>query len=383
MLPERLAGYLRYIESIAQQPPNHWNGFYVTQLEHMAFGLRFQLAFASYALAALARHPAVSFDEQARARDALAALITRMQQRRVWAYWAIRAAQYDLTTDPVAHGNAEYSAHLAMMLGAYRAAGGDDRFDEPFGLRWAPEEYYSYSHHSLIETLAQQMRATPMHAVESTPEEIRVTCMCFVLWALRLYDQQHNTTYAALGDEWLAFVQKRLLARAPRLLSPSVFIPTYQRRPRILSSAGMSVVDAQVLAALHPLYPDFTTPLVERFLRNIRHDNGHAYVPTNQTWERREVSDQTLATAFAYLLAVELDDHDLANALLAYTDATFAPTDNQDQRSYTGGLSALYTTAVVALGEAGGLDRLLHPQHTLPPQAPPAPQDDVSETHKE
>jgi hypothetical protein len=362
MLSARLSAYLAYFEELAMQPPNHWNGFYVTQLENMGFGLRFQLAFPCYALAAIAMHPQASAEEQTRCCTAMAALIDRMLQRRIWAYWAVRIEQYNTSPDPIASANAQYSGHLAMMIGVYRAAGGDRRYDEGFTLRWSPDDQFTYTYTSLVETLWLQMCANEHHGVECEPGQVRVTTMCHVLWALALHDGLTGSSYAAINTEWIDFMQQRLLLWGARLLGNGIFHPFYTNRVRLMTPLGMSVVDAWVLAFLARLAPQVTSELAPRFLRSIRHirtsedaSEAQAYVPSTHMWQAREIADQTLATGFGYVLAVELGDEPLAAALLNHADAAFEPTEQQEKRCYRGGLSQAYTTALFALGEAGGL----------------------------
>src|SRR5262245_47791295 len=136
MLNDRLNAYLTYFEQLATQPPNRWEGYYITAREDMNFGLRFQIAFPCYALAALCLHPDAEPDDQERCRTAMAALISRMLQRRVWAYWGRWADRIGISADPVIEANIQYSGHLAMMIGAYEAVGGDLRYDEGFTLLW-------------------------------------------------------------------------------------------------------------------------------------------------------------------------------------------------------------------------------------------------------
>jgi hypothetical protein len=249
-----------------------------------------------------------------------------------------------------------------MMSGVYRAAGGDERYDEGFTLRWSPDEYFTYTHTSLVETLWSQMCANEHHGVECEPGQVRVTTMCHVLWALALHDGLTGSSYAAASAKWIDFMQQRLLLWGARLLGNSIFHPFYTNRMRLMTPLGMSVVDAWVLAFLVRLAPQVTNDLAPRFLRSIRHINmsedlseAQAYVPSTNMWRAREIADQTLATGFGYVLAVELDDQALAAALLNHADATFEPVEQNGRRFYGGGLSQAYTTALFALGEAGGL----------------------------
>ncbi|NJO04476.1 MAG: hypothetical protein HC876_02475 [Chloroflexaceae bacterium] len=223
MLHARLNGYLTYFERLATQPTNHWNGFYMSQHEGMNFALRYQLSFACYALGALALHPIASRAEQQRARSAMAALIDRMLQRRVWAYWAARADQRNTDIDPINEANVQYSGALSMMLGAYRVAGGDTRYDEPFTLVWSPADRFHYTHTSVVDTIANQMQRNRHHGVECEPGRINVSTMNHALWGNLLHDRIFHTTYAITHDLWFEYVVKHLVQRGLRLMGRTIF----------------------------------------------------------------------------------------------------------------------------------------------------------------
>src|SRR5438105_784136 len=130
-----------------------WDGFYTPQSDAMNFGLRFQLAFASYAVAALGlQTPAYTRPYI----EALSAAIERMLDVRAWGYWRRPAGEPGAApaghvavllaphgrpagplpppADPVVQDNVQFSGHLGTMLGLYERTGGDDRYDRGFVL---------------------------------------------------------------------------------------------------------------------------------------------------------------------------------------------------------------------------------------------------------
>lgn len=368
MLRERLAGYVRYFEALALQPPNRWERFYQTQREEGRFGLRFQLAFACYALAALSLHPDAEPEEQQRCHAAMSALIERMLQRRVWAYWAMEAERRGITPDPLEKGNAQYSGHLAMMIGALVATHSDYRYDEDFKLHWSTHERFAYSYTAVVDTLARQMRSTPHAGVESESGRVCTPDMGAVMWAMLLHDSAHATDYARLNRTWLRFVRERLTLRGPRLAGRGVLSALYLTRSRLVVPAGLRLFDAWTLAFLALLEPELTAQLQPRFLAAVRRgslpesaepaelaNNEVAWLPSASFWKSREIADLATTTGYAYLLAVHLGNDDLAAALLAYADAHFKPVEEEGHRSYASGIAPPYTTALFALGEAGGL----------------------------
>jgi hypothetical protein len=364
MLPNRLAAYLAYFERLAHQPPNRWEGFFLPDDEQPGFALRLQLAWPCYALAAICRHPEADEGEQERCRAAMAALIARMLQRRVWAAWGLAADRRGTSPDPAYRGNAAYSGHLAMMIGAFEAAGGDARFDDDWLLLWSSDARFPYSHHSLVQTICDQMAASPFGGIECAPGRAGVACTAPALWGARLHDDRHGGEYAAVGGPWLDFVRRRLVLRGWRR---RIFSAAYRTRSRLAEPWGYNAHDACALALLGPLAPDLARPLAPRLLRRARRDAHGAHLPSANIWRRRNLADGALATGYCFLVAVQEGDEALAAALLAHADARLAPEQLDDGRHY-GGRAAPLLTALFALGEAGGLGRLLKMQ----PEARPA-----------
>lgn len=360
MLNERLSGYLNYFEELAEQPPNHWDGFYLTQHEHRNFALRFQIAFACYALGALCLHADAERVDQERALRAMVALIERMQQRRIWAYWSIDAERRGINPDPVYRANAQYAGHLAMMLGIFEAAGGDERYDETFTLLWTSSEQFSYSHHTLIYALWQQMLDNHHHGIDGDAGRTYLIHMNPVMWAHVLHDAMHGSTYQAINDEWIEFVRRRMILHGPRMQGRGVFSFLYMSNVHMPVTTGINFVDAYTLSFMALLYPELVQSLYPRFCRGIQRTTGRggvrqSYVPSASAWDTMELSDISLTTGFGYLLAVHMRDTALASELLAYADEHLQPVERDTKRYYNGGLATPLTTAIFALAEAGGL----------------------------
>ncbi len=414
MLSNRLLAYLNTFETLAEQPTNRWDGFTASLNEEKNFALRYQIAFACYALGALCLHPDADTSEQERCLNTMALLIDRMMQRRVWAYYAIKAELEGLSTDPIRKDNIEYSGHLAMMIGWFEMAGGDSRYDEPFTLLWSSTEQFVYTHTTLVETMWQQMHDSPHRGVNSITGHTHIIHMNQALWALALYDALHGSTYAAINDEWIAFLQRKMVLRGPYLPGRGVFSALYLKRMNMPMNASLNLADAWTLAMLAPLYPELAQQLMPRFQRCVRRQQGtmppppppplppaptdeerdqeappplpptphppatpveHACIPSASRWQTEQISDETLTTGFGHLLAVHMDDHALAEAMVHYADSHFAPVEEDGARWYRGGTVSSYTTALLALGEAGGLhtlrDALSMPRAFRPASTPP------------
>ncbi len=371
MLNERLTGYLHYFEELANQPANRWDGFYLTQQEKRNFALRFQIAFPCLALGVLCLHPDAEKSEQERCHTAMAALIDRMIQRRVWAYWAIEAERHGLNPDPVYKANVQYSGLLAMMIGVFEAAGGDDRYDDTFTLLWTGLERFPYDHHTLTHTLYQQMHDTHHHGIDSDPGRTYVDHMNPVLLALALHDGLHGSQYQEMSEQWLTFVRRRMLLYGPRLQGRGVFGSMYMSNTHLPVTTGLNYVDGYTLTFLHVLDAERAEKLIPRFFKGVRRVRkgvsvSQTYVPSASMWSSMEVSDQALTTGFGYILAVQVGDTALAQEFLNFADYQLQPVERDGKRYYNGCLAVAFATALFAIGEAGGLQIVYDAAHGLP-----------------
>lgn len=342
-----LRAYLTTFERLALQPRDEWRGFYVPRSEGMNFGLRFQLAFPCYAAGAIATAlPA----ERDRCLDIMAGLIERMLDRRAWEYWARSTGSHD----PVGVANIQYSGHLGHMVGLFELLGGDDRFDRPFRFEWQGRAA-EYTHEQLVAALYEQMLRNHYHGVECEPGNTYVACTDHALWATALHDRLHGTTYATVNRQWLSFLERRLAFRGPRLRGRGAVTAIYFTRLKLAAPLGLNFMDAWSLAFMAPLAPELTRRLAGRLWPRLRRVDDTLYLPSAGIWTRMEGSDTAVNTGFAYLLAVELGEHRRAGALRAYADQQLQPVDYDGARLYLGGLAAPYTTALLAIGDAGGL----------------------------
>lgn len=343
MLPERLSAYLTYLEHLTTQPANRWEGFDLRAPDVRESSLGSQICFVGCALAALATHPDAGPDEQTRARDALPAAIERMAQRRVWAAWAQETERRGRLPDPVGEPNAGYSGPLTMLVGLYERAGGDGRYSEPLALHWSSGARFAYAFVDLAETLWRQARANRDGAVASADDLAYPHDMAHVIWALSLYDRAYDDKRAAACAPWLAALRERLALGGPRLPGRGVLAASYNIRRRAAALTSDPLIDAWTLALLATLEPELTRTLA------TRHWPATARITEN---------GPGLTLAFSYVLAIELGEAERAAALHKAIEVRLDPVEDDCGRRY-GGPAAPWVTALVAIGEAGGLGRLL------------------------
>jgi hypothetical protein len=285
----------------------------------------------------------------------MAALIDRMLDPRAWHYWT-RATG---SGDPVGRANIQYSGHLSHMIGLYKLLGGDQRFDQPWQFAHDGQSV-SYTYSTLAAALYDQMCQNRYHGVDCEPGNTYVSCTDHALWSNVLHDRLYGTTFAAINEEWLRFLERRLTFHGPRLVGRGAVSAIYLTKLDFAAPLGLNFMDAWSLAFLAPIAPKWTQWNTPRLWARLRWPQPDlAYLPSARIWTRMEGCDTAVNTGFAYLLAVELGDQRRAAALLRYAEQHLQPLEQAGARLLIGGLAAPYTTALFALGEAGGLGQVL------------------------
>ncbi|EFO81081.1 hypothetical protein OSCT_1065 [Oscillochloris trichoides DG-6] len=356
MLPERLTAYLRYCTRLALQAPNRWDGFDLHAPDARPTALRNQIFFVGCALAALARHPHAAQEERAMAVDALADLTDRMIQRRVWAAWATETERTSLRPDPVDAGYGTYTAPLAMLFGLQGVLGGQVRYGEdPFTLRWSADVRSCYTVRELIAALAKQSQDSPEGAIRCEGDLATPSAMAALVWALRLHDLAYATEYGTSGTTWLKTLGERMAIRGPRLFNRHTLAAGWNIANRRASGSADGLEDAWALALSAPLDRELIAGLAERY-----------WAGADKLRERGDA----LSLGFSYLLAVELGETQLAASLLASAEQRFGFDEDDEQgRRIKDSPVTPWVTALFAIGEAGGMARLL--EAALPPLPQP------------
>jgi hypothetical protein len=389
-LTARDAAHLRYLAHLAAQTPGNWREFYQTPNEGMNFGLRFQLAFSGYALYALARRtPAYRAPYAA----ALHGLIEKMLHPDVWAYWfrgAVRRLPVieakkepvkpsvvqksvelahnklglsgEVSPDPCAQGNIQYSAHLASLLAFYELLTNDKRYDrEGFVLQAEArgETFeFPYTHTTLTQTIHRQMSENHFGGACCEPGRAYAACNNHAAINNVLYDRLHGTNLADVNTRWADWVSKKMLTggisgKIP-LPAPNGLLSTaYMSDLRLPAPVSFNLTDAWGLAFMASWQPDFVRQVYPRFRRRLKSAaDDTLYLGSVGANESVEISSTELNTAFAAVLTREMGDSDANVRLLEWADLHLSPTETQTGRFYTEARPAPYVTALFAMCEA-------------------------------
>jgi hypothetical protein len=356
-------GHLRWWMAIATQPTGEWEGFY--RLE--PFGqtaLRYQLAFAAYALAQaqVTKLPAY----RSPINGALEDLVEKMLHPAVWGYWKwesfAQAGRW--REDPVAEGNVMYSGHLASMAGLARLLADRPLHDAPGSLAFASGEHpvASYSYRSLLERLASQFRTNPGHVITCEPHQAFVMCNNHAALALvlgsRLLDDK--ALEAAVPLYTKAYGE---LFRAGDA-EPTLRYPHYTTLGRTLPFHLM-LGDGWAIATLNGLLPDEARRLYAVYRRRLfgAADDGNAGLAPAPFYERVDLGNMRMSeashAAFALLAAREMGDDTVARELLATIESRYRPRWRGGRRTYKDLSPLLHAVTLLArTTPPGGLKTL-------------------------
>ena len=188
---------LGWLYELALQPLDQFEGFDWGEQYHGGTCLRYQLAFlgeslAAYAVNALPNHQQVI-------EPALAALIERMTDQRVWKYWRLEnfLARGSLDPDPIVNDNVMLTGFYQSQIGMYEAATGSDRFDAPGCLKfvWKDGRVFSYDHRSLSEAIVDNLQRSNLGLYSCEPTWVFTICNTQAAQGLLGYDRIHGTDY--------------------------------------------------------------------------------------------------------------------------------------------------------------------------------------------
>jgi len=186
---------VRLLLDRALQPIEKFDGF-ERRDQFQTAALRYQINFMSYALAfAQARHAPAAGACFAEAQDRL---LSKIGDRRLWAYWGLENAWGNLrfSRDPVARQNIMYSGFTALQM----ALGGG----ETLILHASQGPVRAHGLDDLAELLATQYRTSRYGLLDCEPNWIYPLCNLITMVGIKAADARLGTKqWDSLGDPFL------------------------------------------------------------------------------------------------------------------------------------------------------------------------------------
>ena len=188
---------LGWLYELALQPLDQFEGFDWGEQYHGGTCLRYQLAFLGESLAAYAANALPNHQQVI--EPALAALIERMTDQRVWKYWRLEnfLATGRRNPDPIVDDNVMLTGFYQSQISMYEAATGSTKFDEPGSLKfvWKDGRVFAYDHRSLSEAIVDNLQRSAFGLYSCEPTWVFTVCNTQAAQGLIGYDRVHGTNY--------------------------------------------------------------------------------------------------------------------------------------------------------------------------------------------
>jgi hypothetical protein len=208
------AELLRWTYDMALQPLDQFKGFDWGEQIHGPTCARYQLNMLGYALAVYAANNLPNAPQPV--ETALANLIDKATDLRVWGYWRTLnlIGNFDANPDPIVRDNIMLSAYLAEQVNLYEAATGSTRFDEPGSLTfvWKDGRTFAYDHHSIAEAVRRNFEANALGFFPCEPGWVFTACNTQGAQALKGHDTLHGTAHwTAVEPGWRHAVEVEMM----------------------------------------------------------------------------------------------------------------------------------------------------------------------------
>ena len=223
-LPERVpdpntptdfdAELLGWVYDLALQPIDQFEGFDWGEQIHGPTCVRYQLNMLGYGLAVYAANQLPNCPQPV--ESALANLILKSTDLRVWSYWRTLnlIGNFDANPDPIVSDNIMLSAYVADQINLYEAATGSTRFDEPGSLTfvWKDGRTYEYDHHSIVDAVRRNFEANALGFFPCEPGWVFTACNTMGAQALKGHDTLHRTAHwPAIEPRWRDAVEVEMM----------------------------------------------------------------------------------------------------------------------------------------------------------------------------
>lgn len=332
-------GHLRRIHNLAGQLPDDWSGMLArTSLQEDFGGLRFQLAYMSYALALTHVHrlPAA----RGYFRRTFQRLIEKMRSPDVWTYWhyvstgngPLNKAQGELPSEwnPIIKDNIMYSAYLQSMALLYHYLFDDDRYAQEKALSlifqpifWGSQKRFDYDEKSLNQHLYWSMVERGYLGVACEPNCVFQICNQVPILGFRFHDLVYG------GDIAGEVTQGYLKAwdSFGVLNDNGHFNMMVMEEERVVVTPEAPWADFWLGSLMHSWRPDFVKQAFPKQIDRWSQpgpDGTLCITPPAMMLENRDMASAR-DFGWAAVCAAEVGDQAVLDGLLGYADQYLNP----------------------------------------------------------
>ena len=293
-LMQRLAPYYSGAEC-------DWGLFYQPRQERANMATRYHLVYPALAYYVLLKEQPGLADSL---RPKLDTMYRGLLAPRCWTYWHTELKE---TTWPLQERNLTYAGRLATFIGFYI-----DAFGEPPAER-IELDGRSISYNALSESLWKQGVTSPNRGVSCYHHQSMVMCNAHLLINNVLHDRLFGTDYASSNKGWLRTLDEHLLRKIGS--GPLFYYGTKSNDIAPEQQKISKGADIWALFLMSGVVPERVRVWFDGWRGNIVYDNSRALIEVTDAEAKQEFSSNLLATSWAFCLAKELGDTDLAASL--------------------------------------------------------------------
>ncbi len=240
-------------------------------------------------------------------RPQLDLMYRALLEPRTWRYWH---DELNETSWPLKERNLTYAGRLATFIGFYIDAFGSP----PAGRIELDGQITTYT--ELSESLYHQMTASPTCGVSCYHHQSMVMCNAHMLINNTLHDRLFGTDYATANEDWLSTVDKHLITGTST--GPLFYFGTKSDDPHPILDKSSLGADIWSFFAMSGVEPGRVRDWFTRWRGNISEKDGLSWIEISPEDHKSEFSSNQLASSWAFCLARELGDYDLADKLAAW-----------------------------------------------------------------
>ena len=284
----------------------NWEHFYKPKQQMLNFATRYHLVYPALGyFFEIKQHP----DRTDRIRPLLDTIYRGLLDPRCWEYWHTELGE---TTWPLRERNLTYAGRLATFIGFYI-----DTFGEPPAPTIELDDHTT-TYHELSRSLWEQMTKSPSCGVSCYHHQSMLMCNAHLLINNVLHDRLFGTNFRSANSEWLGTVENHLV-RDERS-GPLFFFGTQSDSPEPVEENFSVGADFWSLFLMSSIVPERVAEWFRLEQRNIINEDKTAYVRVADWEPQMEFSSDELASAWAFCLAKELDEPELAAKLQRYLE---------------------------------------------------------------
>lgn len=317
MKPEAMP-LMRFLLDRALQPVDEFNGFDRID-EFREAARRYQICINAYSLSGQCYAHMPAF--RGYLADAQQRMSLKMQQHKVWSYWALENfwGNLRLDADPVPRDNIMYTGWYGALLAMNMSNFGDLRFSQPGAIRLEHPDgrVFSYSFTEMCEHMHRNFRESDFCLFPCEPRWIYPMCNNFGAIALKVHDRMHGSSFwSDIEGRYREQLENEFITIDGRITA----IRDYRTGVTIpgLTSA---MADAAAAIFMNPLFPDLARRSWEIIRHELMHVDGGVLTLRTNGWDHIDFGNYRPSRFSTYAMlawaAREMGDDEVCELLLA------------------------------------------------------------------